>query len=111
MRRIQKKLTDSSARGLLLCFKRSGKFLVVVTEGDSFFSAPELQTDGFNVAWSGVVDVNNACVDFLSKKKLLASFQRAEVSFERPGLFDIVRYEREGERRLLVIGRRGVVAF
>ena len=33
---------------------------------------------------------------------LSASFQRAEVSFERPGLFNIVRYEKEGERRLFV---------
>ena len=31
-------------------------------------SAPELQTDGVDVAWSGVVDVDNACVDFLLKK-------------------------------------------
>ena len=75
---------------------------MVVTEGDRFFSAPEFQMDGVDVAWSGVVDVDNACVDFLLKKILSALFQRAEVSFEHPGLFDIVRYEREGERSLLV---------
>ena len=49
---------------------------------------------------------------FSRKKFLSAWFQRAEVSFERPGLFDIVRYEREGgERRLLVVGRCGVLSF
>ena len=68
MQRIRNKLTNSSARGLSLCSKRSGKFPVVITEGDRFFSAPELQTDGVDVAWSGVVDVDNACFDFLSKK-------------------------------------------
>ena len=74
-----------------------------------FFFAPELQTDGVDVAWSGVADVDNACVDFLLKKILSASFQQAEVSFEHPGLSDIVRYEREGERRLLVLGWCDVV--
>jgi len=68
MQRMRKKHTDSSARGLSLCSKRSGNFPVVVTEGDRFFSAPELQMDGVDVAWSGVVDVDNACVDFLLKK-------------------------------------------
>ena len=68
MQKIQKKLTDSSARGLSLCSKRSGKFPVVVTEGDNFF-ATEIQKDGVDVAWSGVVYVNNACVDFLLEKK------------------------------------------
>ena len=48
---------------------------------------------------------------FSRKKNMSALFQRAEVSFKRPGLFDIVRYEREGERRLLVVGQRVVVAF
>ena len=67
MRRIRNKLTNSNARGLSLCWKRSGKIPVVVTEGDRFFSAPELQTDGVDVAWSGVVNVDNACFDFLSK--------------------------------------------
>ncbi len=38
-------------------------------EGDRFFFAPELQADRVDVAWSGVVNVDNACVDFLSKKK------------------------------------------
>ena len=49
MRRIRNKLTNSSARGLSLCWKRSGNIPVVVTEGDRFFSAPELQTDGVDV--------------------------------------------------------------
>ena len=38
----------------------------------------------------------------LSQKNFLsAPFQWAEVSVERAGLFDIVRYEREGEMRLV----------
>ena len=69
-----------------------------------FFSAPELQTDGVDEAWSGVVDVDNACVNFLSKKFLSAFFQRAEVSFECPGLFNILRCCEERRERSLLVG-------
>jgi len=95
MQRIRKKLTDSSARGLSLCSKRSGNFPLVVTEGDRFFFNPELQTDGVDVAWSGVVDVDNACIDFLLKNNSVGFVPAGRGLLRASWTFDIVRYERE----------------
>jgi hypothetical protein len=51
--------------GLSLDLKISGCSPTVGTEGLYFLSTPALNSDGFNVGWCSVADVDNACFGFL----------------------------------------------